>query len=62
MLGQQGRAAMITYHEIKHAHIFCGLGGGTRGFNNGNARVGSVHSVLGETFSMSAQNQSGCGQ
>lgn len=34
---------MISYHEVKHAHIFCGLGGGARGFNNGNARVGNVH-------------------
>lgn len=33
---------MTTYHEIKHAHMFCGLGGGAKGFNQGNARVGSV--------------------
>lgn len=26
--------------EITHFHLFCGLGGGARGFNRGNARVG----------------------
>lgn len=33
---------MTTFHEIKHAHMFCGLGGGAKGFNQGNARVGNV--------------------
>lgn len=28
--------------EIKHAHIFCGLGGGAKGFNRGQARVGNL--------------------
>jgi len=28
--------------EITHFHLFCGLGGGARGFNNGHARVGSM--------------------
>ena len=28
--------------EIKHFHLFCGLGGGARGFNAGQARVGKV--------------------
>lgn len=28
--------------EIKHLHIFCGLGGGAAGFNKGEARVGNL--------------------
>lgn len=28
--------------EIRHFHLFCGLGGGARGFNHGQARVGSM--------------------
>src|SRR6266404_3269412 len=28
--------------EIRHAHLFCGLGGGARGFNRGVARVGCL--------------------
>jgi len=28
--------------EIRHAHFFCGIGGGAKGFNNGQARVGQV--------------------
>ncbi|SNR99876.1 C-5 cytosine-specific DNA methylase [Humidesulfovibrio mexicanus] len=28
--------------EIKHFHLFCGLGGGARGFNQGEARVGNL--------------------
>ncbi|MBN9033683.1 MAG: DNA cytosine methyltransferase [Rhizobiales bacterium] len=28
--------------DIKHFHLFCGLGGGARGFNRGQARVGSL--------------------
>ncbi len=28
--------------EIRHFHICCGLGGGAKGFNNGQARVGSM--------------------
>lgn len=28
--------------EIKHAHLFCGIGGGAKGFNQGEARVGSL--------------------
>ena len=28
--------------EIRHFHLFCGLGGGARGFNRGQARVGSL--------------------
>lgn len=28
--------------EIRHFHLFCGLGGGAKGFNEGEARVGST--------------------
>lgn len=28
--------------EIRHFHLFCGLGGGARGFNQGEARVGAT--------------------
>lgn len=28
--------------EIRHAHLFCGLGGGARGFNQGEARIGQM--------------------
>lgn len=28
--------------EIRHFHLFCGLGGGARGFNRGEARVGNM--------------------
>lgn len=28
--------------EIRHFHLFCGLGGGARGFNEGHARVGHL--------------------
>ena len=30
------------HRTIKHAHLFCGLGGGARGFNRAMARVGSL--------------------
>ncbi|MEG2047242.1 MAG: hypothetical protein RR100_10380, partial [Comamonas sp.] len=32
---------MIT-KEIKHFHLFCGLGGGARGFNRASPRVGNL--------------------
>lgn len=32
----------MTTVEIRHFHLFCGLGGGARGFNRGQARVGSM--------------------
>ena len=32
---------MIT-KEIKHFHLFCGLGGGARGFNKASPRVGNL--------------------
>jgi hypothetical protein len=28
--------------EVKHFHLFCGLGGGAKGFNQGQARVGNM--------------------
>ncbi len=34
--------ALIERREIRHFHLFCGLGGGARGFNRGSARVGSM--------------------
>lgn len=33
---------MIESREIRHFHLFCGLGGGAAGFNRGNARVGNM--------------------
>jgi site-specific DNA-cytosine methylase len=33
---------MGTKVDIRHYHMFCGLGGGALGFNKGNARIGSV--------------------
>jgi site-specific DNA-cytosine methylase len=32
----------MSTREIRHFHLFCGLGGGAAGFNAGQARVGSV--------------------
>jgi len=31
--------------EIRHFHLFCGLGGGARGFNRGTARVGHARAT-----------------
>jgi hypothetical protein len=33
---------MSEHVEIRHFHLFCGLGGGAAGFNQGHARVGSM--------------------
>ncbi|OWK42018.1 DNA cytosine methyltransferase [Fimbriiglobus ruber] len=33
---------MTETREITHFHLFCGLGGGAKGFNKGQARVGNV--------------------
>jgi len=33
---------MLTPVEIRHFHLFAGLGGGARGFNRGEARVGQL--------------------
>lgn len=32
----------LDLREIRHFHLFCGLGGGAAGFNNGHARVGNM--------------------
>ena len=34
--------ALLERREIRHFHLFCGLGGGARGFNRGTARVGNM--------------------
>lgn len=33
---------MIVKTKINHAHLYCGSGGGAKGFNNGQARVGNL--------------------
>lgn len=33
---------MLEQREVKHFHLFCGLGAGAKGFNCGHARVGSM--------------------
>lgn len=33
---------MTDLRDINHGHMFCGLGGGAKGFNAGEARVGSM--------------------
>ncbi|MBV8973181.1 MAG: DNA cytosine methyltransferase [Sphingomonadaceae bacterium] len=33
---------MTDVREIRHFHLFCGLGGGAAGFNRGSARVGNM--------------------
>ncbi|MGM0783849.1 MAG: DNA cytosine methyltransferase [Pseudomonadota bacterium] len=33
---------MLEQREVKHFHLFCGLGAGAKGFNRGHARVGSM--------------------
>ena len=40
--GAYGERAINHYREIRHFHLFCGLGGGAAGFNRGQARVGSM--------------------
>lgn len=32
--------------ELKHFHLFCGLGGGAAGFNRGHARVGTMEATF----------------
>lgn len=32
----------MSAQEIRHFHLFCGLGGGAAGFNSGHARVGAM--------------------
>lgn len=38
--------APIELREIRHFHLFCGLGAGARGFNRGTARVGNMQAVF----------------
>lgn len=40
------QATLPDYREIRHFHLFCGLGKGARGFNRGSARVGSMQAVF----------------
>ena len=35
-------AAAIADIELRHFHLFCCLGGGAKGFNRGQARVGNL--------------------
>lgn len=37
-----GSHIAIDLKTIRHAHLFCGLGGGARGFNRASARVGNM--------------------
>lgn len=32
--------------EVRHFHLFCGLGGGAKGFNRGTARVGNTSAAF----------------
>ena len=36
----------IELREVRHFHLFCGLGAGARGFNRGTARVGNMQAVF----------------
>ena len=38
--------APAELREIRHSHLFCGLGAGARGFNRGTARVGNMQAVF----------------
>lgn len=37
---------MMTNREIRHAHLFCGIGAGAKGFNKARPSVGSVQGVF----------------
>ena len=37
-----GNSASTDLREIRHFHLFCGLGGAARGFNRGSARIGNM--------------------
>ena len=39
-------SALVDYRTISHLHLFCGLGGGARGFSRGTARVGNMQAVF----------------
>lgn len=36
------QSQLTEYREIRHCHFFAGIGGGAKGFNKGNARVGNM--------------------
>lgn len=38
--------AHVIEREILHGHLFCGLGGGAKGFNRGSARVGNFRATF----------------
>jgi site-specific DNA-cytosine methylase len=38
--------APVELREVRHFHLFAGLGGGARGFNRGTARVGNMQAVF----------------
>lgn len=38
----QNPSAVLERREIRHFHLFCGLGGGALGFSRGTARVGNI--------------------
>jgi len=40
------QSSAVELREIRHFHLFCGLGGGARGFNRGSARVGNMQAVF----------------
>ncbi|MGE4536302.1 MAG: DNA cytosine methyltransferase [Desulfovibrio sp.] len=35
-------SSLVEIREIRHFHLFCGLGGGAKGFNRGRASVGNL--------------------
>lgn len=45
---REGGSVILTprAEEIRHFHLFCGLGGGKKGFNKARAVVGNVHARL----------------
>ena len=38
--------AGLDLREIRHFHLFAGLGGGARGFNRGTACVGNMQAIF----------------
>ena len=40
------QSSAVELREIRHFHLFCGLGGGARGFNRGSARVGNMQAIF----------------
>ena len=48
---------MTAIVEIKHFHFFCGLGGGAKGFNEGEARVAELTTNLHTSQEVEAQQR-----